>query len=65
MFHLIDDDWGEFEQNLHEIYFREPQLRKENISPFEASFFNLEIKISYRKFKLRLYDNGDTFSLFE
>ena len=53
------NDGGEFEKALHEIYT--PELEFKKISHLKATFYDLEPKISDKKFKFDLYDKHDSF----
>ena len=67
VFRFIDDlnilnDCGEFERFIPEIYPKELVLNKENVSSTEASFLDLYIQITEKKFSYKLYDKRDDFS---
>ena len=67
VFRFIDDlcavnDDGEFEKNIKNIYPEELELKKENAGLDHASFLDLNINISNRKFSLKLYDKRDDFN---
>ena len=51
----------EFEKVLHETYLPENELKKENISDFEASFLDPNIKIAHKRITLSLYNKRDSF----
>ena len=66
IFRFIDvlnsiNDGGEFESNYSSIYHEELQLAKENTDKHEASFLDLNIKLTDRKFHFGLFDKRDSF----
>ena len=60
-------DGREIERNCKKIYPPELELKKEDISYFEGSFLDLEIKIEHKKLNILLYHkkNGFSFSIVE
>ena len=65
-FRFIDDliifnDADEFLKSFHEIYPKELELKKENISNDAATFLDMEILIKDKKFLYNLYDKRDNF----
>ena len=65
-FRFIDDlnainDGGEFERCYRDIYPEEMELGKENNSNQEATFLDLNISISNKKFLVGLYDKRNFF----
>ena len=56
----VNDDHT-FENNIHNIYPPELELKKENTGYLSASFLDIDITIVDRKFSLKLYDKRDDF----
>ena len=50
-----------FENNIHNIYPPELELKKENTGYLSASFLDIDITIVNDKFSLKLYDKRDDF----
>ena len=66
IFRFIDDlsainDNGEFEKNCRDIYPEELELGKENQSNTEATFLDLNIRITNNQFLVGLFDKRDNF----
>ena len=66
IFRFIDDlsainDDGEFEKNFREIYPEELELGKENVDNTEATFLDLNLKITNNQFQVGLFDKRDAF----
>jgi hypothetical protein len=57
---VVNDD-KTFENNIHNIYPTELELKKENDGYMKASFLDLDITIVDNKFSLKLYDKRDDF----
>ena len=53
----------ELDEALHKIYRPKLESKKENKSPFQASFLDLDIKVLNKKFTLVLYNKRDSFPL--
>ena len=65
-FRFIDDltainDGGEFERCFRDIYPSELKLKKENVGSLDATFLDLELSITDRKFNIKLFDKRDAF----
>ena len=65
-FRFIDDltainDGGEFERCFPDIYPPELELKKENVGNCDATFLDLDLNITDRKFNIKLFDKRDTF----
>ena len=66
IFRFIDDlnsinDDGKIEISYSNIYPEELQPVKENTDKYEASFFDLDIKIKDGKFRYSIFDRRDLF----
>ena len=67
IFRFIDDllainDEGLFEKNIKNIYPKELELKKGNVGHDQASYLDIESKISNRQFSHKLYDKRDDFN---
>ena len=65
-FRFIDDltainDGGEFERCFPNIYPPELELKKENVGNRDATFLDLDLTITDRKFNIKLFDKRDNF----